>query len=850
MSSANSTCTGPATRPERILRIDPRRPYVRPSIILTTPESSQPILPSTPSQASYLAELYVPLESELLHQVTLFKSRLRSIRDGPEFWRTIAKDLPNLLGAQFACISKRLDTIESNTGIPSIDEEGSCVQAVAWYNNCGSNATLHEDVQYTGFCAPCGLMRYNTTALIPHSLSQTFLDNPTQNNFVEPADAYLSVPMFDGKGSNVGHICLIWTKEGRENCPYSWAMMEFVLHVVVEMATQRFLEHIDGHAAFEKEDALAEEAVSAVKKTINLPAPGRERPNPLDAANIASLALPFPAAIAAKISHEIRTPLQGIIGLLEILYTQIDPQASPEATPPRIDSENNLSSRGTIQSIIEGIQANSNRLMAFADTLVEFYSLATDVAPQSFETSRVRLESLTRKRKLEEETDEEITWATDGAARKFLKRRKLDTKTTTEGDDSSSTDHNPRIHRSRQISIANQISIRSTIRQIMKHVFTRHEVAELWGGKKLGLMTHNPETRMRSILLGEGEQSLLLEWNVADDVPRWLHCGKTGFQKAIAQLLVNAIKFTPTGRVTLKVKKEARRLTPTKGSSDTVVFSIKDTGIGVAQQDQQYLAQPFFQVDTSMTRSRDGSGLGLVLTSRWATKMGGELRLEKSSTVADDPLRGSEFSLRLPVDKHIPVDDPQDSADELTESSKSRDVSSSSPANAKSRQMDTLAVANTAYDCHLATLYPFKIMVVEDNSILRRVLSQLLEKLGYKTSQIVLCSNGKEAVDYYLTRDPQDCDIDLILMDCWMPVMNGHDATQHILEMFPRNVKRYQGIKPDIVAITADNLPASLAKAESSGMRGYMVKPVKLNDLQRVVEECAEGNWIMNRLAS
>jgi signal transduction histidine kinase/AmiR/NasT family two-component response regulator len=504
-------------------------------------------------------------------------------------------------------------------------------------------------------------------------------------------------------------------------------------------------------------------------------------------------------------------------------------------------------SRSKLKNIIEGVQANSNRLTEFTDKLVDFYALGTDIAPP--------FTVPTRKRKIEDtddSVDEEIIWATDGAARKFLKRRKLDTKTTTEADSSSSTEHHSRTQSSRGTAAPNnQVSIRSTIRQIVKHVLTRHEVAAIWGGKKLGIMSHDVETRMKSVLLGEGDESLLLGWKVAEDVPRWLHCGKTGFQKAISQLLVNAIKFTPRGRVTLQVKRETARLCPGAASNDMVVFSINDTGIGVAPQSQQYIAQPFFQVDASMTRSRDGSGLGLLLTQRWATKNGGDLRLENSSTDNDDPHRGSEFSLRLPIDKRTAMTEAaeDDSDSESIYTLKSHNLSSS-PSKAGSRRMDTLASVNIAYDSHLASLYPFKIMVVEDNHILRRVMSQLLEKLGYKPSQIVLCTNGKEAVDYFTARAPKDHDIDLILMDCWMPVMNGLDATQQILDMFPQNNKRYPGIKPDIVAITADNLPESLAKAETSGMRGYMVKPIKLNDLQRVVEECAEGNWIMNKLSS
>jgi CheY-like chemotaxis protein len=158
-----------------------------------------------------------------------------------------------------------------------------------------------------------------------------------------------------------------------------------------------------------------------------------------------------------------------------------------------------------------------------------------------------------------------------------------------------------------------------------------------------------------------------------------------------------------------------------------------------------------------------------------------------------------------------------------------------------------IAIAGHAYDRHLASMYPYKIMIVEDNDILRKLMASLLQKLGYEPANLVLCSNGQEAVDYFVSRSPKDYDVDLILMDCWMPVMDGIDATRKILEMFPvaglSSKKRFPGIKPDIVAITADALPANLERSQKAGMRGYMVKPIKLNDLQRVVEESAEGNW-------
>lgn len=813
--------------------------------------STEPILPTASSHSEYLALHCAPLESELLHQVTIFKSHLRSLESGPEFWRSLAKGLSNLLASQYTCISKRLDMIESNTGMPSLDEEGSCMLALAWYHNCsGSRTGVFDDVKYTGFCAPCGLMRHNTTCLVPFGMMETFPNNPNIPNFIETPDAYLGVPMFDGNNVNVGHIALVWSKEGRERCPYSWTTMEFVLHVFVEMATQRFLENAD--SSFEKEDMLAQAAVNsaATRGTHVPPTPATEVGSPRYVQSpkpTPPMFLPFPAAIAANISHEIRTPLQGIIGLLEILYAQVDSSRLHLRPPASISHDTDSLPQDPLKMLLEGIQENSNRLMDFADKLGEYYSIATDTP--AFESSPAS----SRKRKGHpQDTDEEIIWATGGAQRKFLKRRKLGL-STTEIEDSSSTDYRPLpSHSIRSTNIeCRQVSIRSTIRQIVKHILTRHEVAAIWGGKKLGLLTHNPDTRMRSVVLGEGNESLVLEWKVADDVPRWLYCGRTGLQKTVEQLLVNAIKFTPTGRITLQVTKQPAIHKSTTSNQEMVLFSIKDTGIGVEEQFQHSLAQPFFQVDSSMTRSRDGSGLGLMLAHRWASKAGGALCLERSCTDVSDPQHGTEFSLRLPITDILPIatdHEADDSDDEWTDASNTSQWSVDGTPSRKPQK--DLATAGNAYDSHLASLYPFKIMVVEDNALLRRVMSQLLQKLGYKLSQMVLCNNGQEAVDYFRTRTPKEFDIDLILMDCWMPIMNGIDATRLILDMFPADLKKFPGVKPDIVAITADNLPANLTKTEDSGMRGYMVKPIKLNDLQRVVEECAEGNWIMKKLAT
>ena len=818
-------------------RIDPDLPYARPSIVLTSPESTQPILPTAATHGPYLARYCRPFESELLHQVTLLKTILRPITTGPEFWKTLGNGLANLLGSQYVGISKRLDIIGSNAGSPALDDEGSCIVALGWVHNCKDSKNIFQDVEFTGYRAPCGLMRHNSTALIPKGLMETFPFMPNKSAFVDDPDAYLAVPMFDAKGVNMGHICCLWTKEGLDACPYSWTMMEFVLQVFVEMATQRFIENME--TQFDKEEAIVKATLRSNKTDVPVPpSSGSNRTSPHFTGLLERPFLPFPATVAANISHEIRTPLTGIIGLLEILYSEVDSWQYDGST-----STTKWDQSPSMRTVLDGIQENSTRLMDFTDKLGEYYSLATEGPTPE----------LSRKRELpHEDTDEEILWATAGAQRKFLKRRKVRPFLTTDADDSSSDPRNDQLEIApamrRNPVIIQQVSIRSTIRQIIKHVLTRHEVTSIWGGKKLGLMQHDPETRTRSVLLGEDADSLLLKWKVADDVPRWLDCSKTGLQKAITQLLVNAIKFTPSGRITIIVTRQLATLSPQLDRTEVVRFSIKDTGIGVAEDYKQFLTRPFFQVDPSTTRSQDGAGLGLMLAHRWALKVGGDLRLIRSVT-ANEPHHGSEFALSLPINTYAPVPilaDADDSDDDYAD-----DSSSTIRVAPAERKPNHVAMSGNAYDRHLAAMYPFKIMIVEDNYILRKVMASLLQKLGYEPANLVLCSNGKEAVDYFCSRSPQDFDIDLILMDCWMPVMDGIDATRRILEMFPTTAqsskKKYQGIKPDIVAITADALPENLERAQKAGMRGYMVKPIKLNDLQRVVEESAEGNWLMKK---
>jgi CheY-like chemotaxis protein len=132
----------------------------------------------------------------------------------------------------------------------------------------------------------------------------------------------------------------------------------------------------------------------------------------------------------------------------------------------------------------------------------------------------------------------------------------------------------------------------------------------------------------------------------------------------------------------------------------------------------------------------------------------------------------------------------------------------------------------------LAEEIPLNFLVVDDNAINRRVLVNMLNRLGYKN--ITTAYNGNDAVDA-MRRNvvaPASEAIDVILMDLWMPLLDGFQATEKILRM-PEFAGHSQ--QPTILAVTADVTDAALEKAENCGMKGYVTKPFVTRDLVRLI---------------
>ena len=254
-------------------------------------------------------------------------------------------------------------------------------------------------------------------------------------------------------------------------------------------------------------------------------------------------------------------------------------------------------------------------------------------------------------------------------------------------------------------------------------------------------------------------------------------------RQMLSNLLSNAVKFTDEGQIDI----EAREVQRVDGQA-TLEFSITDTGIGIEDAKIALLFQPFSQLDTSNTRRHGGSGLGLSIVQNLALLMGGSVGVEAR------PGEGSRFWFRVRAT-------PTTNRD-LEDTGRYR---TDAPVTAKAAG--------------------FRVMVVEDNPVVRKVVEAMLTKSHLHISAY---ANGQEA----LAALSEGADPQVVLMDCHMPVMDGFAATQAI-----RKWERAHGRpRVPIVALTAGAFEQDREKCIAAGMDDFLPKPVALASLLHTVD--------------
>lgn len=351
---------------------------------------------------------------------------------------------------------------------------------------------------------------------------------------------------------------------------------------------------------------------------------------------------------------------------------------------------------------------------------------------------------------------------------------------------------------------------------------------------------------------------------INNNVPKMIKADSVKLQQIITNLLNNSIKFTEKGYIYLIVSLE----------NGYIKFQVKDTGIGITEEYQQKLFQPFQQANNSTTREYGGTGLGLSICKNLVNLMNGNIYLKSTVNF------GTTITFEIP---YIP---PTENSIDFTEYKRYSSASSlsdrkkSKPHNVfrnKSKSLDerrpilkdavhrrnslstilnmrkteqqipeliTSESVNNSSDestpgqilkvnsfksslCDQNPSNSSKIIIVEDHKINQMVLTKLLEKLNFRN--YVVFNNGKECVDNILTQS----NVLLIFMDLHMPIMDGYNCTKYMRDM---------GIDVPIVALTANAMSGEKDKCISIGMDEFILKPIQLKILEGVLNKYISNN--------
>lgn len=254
----------------------------------------------------------------------------------------------------------------------------------------------------------------------------------------------------------------------------------------------------------------------------------------------------------------------------------------------------------------------------------------------------------------------------------------------------------------------------------------------------------------------------------SNTVPRHIHADESKLRQVLLNLIGNAVKFTQSGSVILRVHVNEERHTDLR-----LMFSVEDTGPGISLSDLELLFQPFVQTEAGL-QSQQGTGLGLPISQKFVQMMGGEL------TVKSEFGKGSIFTFdiqtRAVEPETVPVQTP-------------------------SREVIGLEPGQRTY----------RILVAEDKAENRQFLLELLTPIGFDVRST---NDGQAAIDLLKHWMP-----DLIWMDMRMPVLNGYEAT--------RQIKASYHSAPIIIALTGSAFEEDRVTALSAGCDDFVRKPVR-----------------------
>ena len=271
------------------------------------------------------------------------------------------------------------------------------------------------------------------------------------------------------------------------------------------------------------------------------------------------------------------------------------------------------------------------------------------------------------------------------------------------------------------------------------------------------------------------EKGIELICQVVSDVPGWAKGDPGRLRQIILNLLGNAIKFTESGEIVIRVRKA-----PDQDDPMLLQFSVTDTGIGIPASKLDSIFGSFNQVDSSTTRKYGGTGLGLTISKRLAEIMGGQMWVESQEG------KGSEFHFTIRIEEG-----------EFSE--------------------DFVPLETTDLEGR-------RVLVIDDNDTNRLILRETLIPKGVVVTE---AKDGPSGVNAYKAALQNDHPFDLVLSDCHMPGMDGFGVADAI--------KKEKGDVKTVLMLSSSNLNSDLEKAKACGIGTYLVKPVKSEELFKAV---------------
>ena len=291
------------------------------------------------------------------------------------------------------------------------------------------------------------------------------------------------------------------------------------------------------------------------------------------------------------------------------------------------------------------------------------------------------------------------------------------------------------------------------------------------------------ESTLKTLALRADEKGLELLCEIAPEVPEMVRGDAARLRQIIVNLAGNAIKFTEHGEVSVKASIDGE-----EGSDRVVHFTVSDTGIGIATEKQKMIFDPFSQADTSTTRKYGGTGLGLTISSRLVSMMGGRMWLES------DVGRGSQFHF-------------------------------------------TARMASSEAKIEIGTVYPREVLrgvralVVDDNRTNQRILLGMLNRWEMRPTAV---PGGEEALAQLHAAYQAGQPYPLIVMDMHMPSMDGFTLIERIRELPELSAAT-------IMMLTSAGHLGDAARCKELGVAAYLLKPIRQSELRAAIARVLEA---------